>query len=154
MQTSKRFYGMNGLFLLWVILGGVHPVYYQPSELPFISFRHLFDIKASFLHPSDVTVGSATLYRLREGIERFFISDINNPAASAAAQSDVYVYYDAISPRVEWFNHIPGGANVLYMDGHVGFIKYPGEFPVTPFSATYLGGDINGPSQQINFSVQ
>jgi prepilin-type processing-associated H-X9-DG protein len=23
------------------------------------------------------------------------------------------------------FNHIPGGSNVLYMDGHVKFIRYP-----------------------------
>jgi prepilin-type processing-associated H-X9-DG protein len=27
------------------------------------------------------------------------------------------------------FNHVPGGGNVLYMDGHVEFIKYPGEAP-------------------------
>jgi len=80
---------------------------------------------------SDVTFGSVTLYRLREGIERFFITDINNPAASAAAQSDIYVYYDAISPRVEWYNHVPGGANVLYMDGHVEFVRYPSHGPCT-----------------------
>jgi prepilin-type processing-associated H-X9-DG protein len=23
------------------------------------------------------------------------------------------------------FNHIPGGANILFMDGHVEFVKYP-----------------------------
>ena len=28
------------------------------------------------------------------------------------------------------FNHVPGGGNVLYMDGHVRFIKYPGNFPM------------------------
>ena len=28
------------------------------------------------------------------------------------------------------FNHTPSGSNVLYMDGHVEFIKYPGEFPI------------------------
>jgi len=84
----------------------------------------------------DVTVGSATLYRLREGIERFLITDINNPAASAAAQSDIYIYYDAITPRVEWYNHIPGGANVLYLDGHVEFLKYPSEGPCTVAYAT------------------
>jgi len=39
----------------------------------------------------DSTVNSFTLYRLREGIERFFITDINNPAASAVAQSDIWV---------------------------------------------------------------
>ena len=28
------------------------------------------------------------------------------------------------------FNHVPGGGNVLYMAGHVSFIRYPNEFPV------------------------
>ena len=33
-------------------------------------------------------------YRLREGIERFFITDINNPAAGAKAQSSIPVMFD------------------------------------------------------------
>ena len=66
-----------------------------------------------------------TVYRLCEGIERFLISDINNPAASAAAQSEIFVMYDWISATVKDFNHVPGGANVLYMDGHVDFLRYP-----------------------------
>jgi prepilin-type processing-associated H-X9-DG protein len=28
-------------------------------------------------------------------------------------------------------NHSPAGANVLYMDGHVEFVEYPSEFPMT-----------------------
>ena len=28
------------------------------------------------------------------------------------------------------FNHIPGGGNVLYMDGHAAFIKYQAEWPI------------------------
>ena len=39
-------------------------------------------------HPA---MGSVPLYRLREGIERFFITDINNPAASSSAQSSLAV---------------------------------------------------------------
>jgi len=78
-------------------------------------------------------------YRLREGIERFFITDINNPAASAVAQSELCVMFDQMSSVVNEFNHIPGGCNVLFMDGHVEFIKYPGEFPVTPFFAYTVG---------------
>jgi len=74
-----------------------------------------------------------TLYRLKEGIERFMITDINNPAGSAEAQSDIPVAWDQVGAP-QWFgpafNHVPGGANVLYMDGHVTFIRYPGEFPV------------------------
>jgi prepilin-type N-terminal cleavage/methylation domain-containing protein/prepilin-type processing-associated H-X9-DG protein len=89
------------------------------------------------LHENDFSMGDTTVYRLREGIERFFISDINNPAASAKAQSEIVVMWDkavwAQGPppdNMPGFNHIPGGANVLYMDGHVKFIKYPGEFPI------------------------
>jgi hypothetical protein len=43
-----------------------------------------------------------TIYRLREGIERFFITDINNPAASAKAQSETPSSgtHGAILPRV------------------------------------------------------
>ena len=72
-----------------------------------------------------------TVYRLREGIERFFITDINNPAASAKAQSELAAMWDQATLTVANFNHVPGGSNVLFMDGHVEFIKYPGDFPLT-----------------------
>jgi len=84
--------------------------------------------------------GSGTLYRLREGIERFFVSDINNAAASNRAQSEIPVMLDEISSTVQEFNHIPGGGNVLFMDGHVEFIKYPGDWPITAIVAQITGG--------------
>ncbi len=81
--------------------------------------------------------GRDRLVRLREGIERIFITDINNPGASSRAASDVVILHDAVSPEPEHFNHVPGGANVLYLDGHVEFQKWVpnpgnlnGEFPV------------------------
>ena len=64
---------------------------------------------------------------LKEGIERFLITDINNAAASASAQSDVIVMWDRISSKnsgamgAASFNHAPGGSNILYMDGHAEF---------------------------------
>ncbi len=84
-----------------------------------------------------------TIYRLREGIERFFITDINNPAASAQAQSEIPVMSDWVNIVAGVgtnFNHVPGGANVLYMDGHVAFIRYPGEWPASPLFACVVGG--------------
>ena len=69
--------------------------------------------------------GSDTVYRLREGIERFLITDINNAAASSYAQSSLCVMWDLASTNTKDFNHVPGGCNVLYMDGHVQFVKYP-----------------------------
>jgi len=81
-------------------------------------------------HPQ---LGDLTLYRLREGIERFFISDINNAAATASAQSELPVMWDCVVIDVSDYNHVPGGGNVLYMDGHVEFMKYPSEeFPICP----------------------
>jgi prepilin-type N-terminal cleavage/methylation domain-containing protein/prepilin-type processing-associated H-X9-DG protein len=80
--------------------------------------------------------GADTVYRLREGIERFFITDINNPAGSALAQSEVPIMWDSVSILPSDFNHIPGGSNVLYMDGHVQFLRYPDDkFPVNILGA-------------------
>ncbi len=69
------------------------------------------------------------VFRLKDGIERFFITDINQPAASVLSESEIPTMFDRISMRVSDFNHVPGGANVLYMDGHVKFVRYPSEFP-------------------------
>ncbi len=90
--------------------------------------------------------GGNVIYRLREGIERFLITDINNPAASAQAQSTVFVMMDQVANTgaIEYFNHIPGGCNVLFMDGHVEFIRYVNTdagatSPVLPSVATIIG---------------
>jgi prepilin-type N-terminal cleavage/methylation domain-containing protein/prepilin-type processing-associated H-X9-DG protein len=69
--------------------------------------------------------------RLKEGIERFFIEDINNPSKTTVSQSQLAVMFDKVSTNVVEFNHVPGGGNVLYMDGHVEFVKFPGEYPVS-----------------------
>lgn len=85
--------------------------------------------------------GGTTVYRLREGIERFLITDINNPAASAKAQSEIFLMLDQLgdTQNVKYFNHIPGGCNVLFLDAHVAFIKYPGDAPVTKCFASFVG---------------
>ena len=102
-----------------------------------------------------------TIFRLREGIERFFIIDINDPAATAIAQSELAIMFDQMSDDVGEFNHIPGGCNVLYMDGHVDFIRYPGKFPVTPWFAYVVGftntidtvGTVLGPGGKCGVTV-
>ena len=72
--------------------------------------------------------GGSTIYRLREGIERFLITDINNPGAANMAQSTLWIMLDTMSQGTgeALFNHVPGGCNVLFMDGHVEFIRYQG----------------------------
>jgi len=106
--------------------------------------------------PTGSTQGSFTITRLREGVERFSITDINNAAAGAKAQSDIVVSYDEsinYNGMVDGqrFNHVPGGANILYMDGHVEFAKLgtPGgrAWPVNQFTgrtSETTGGWANG----------
>ncbi len=73
--------------------------------------------------------GVDTFHRLREGVERFLITDINNPGGVEAAQSLIAVMWDQVAKfSLDEFNHIPGGSNVLFLDGHVEFQKYLGEF--------------------------
>jgi len=80
---------------------------------------------------------TVTVYRFREGIERFLITDINNPATSANAQSEIAVMWDSVrtdngAPLEGEVNHLPLMANVLFMDGHVEVGRYP-QSPGAPF---------------------
>lgn len=84
--------------------------------------------------------GTDEIARLREGIERYLITDINNPAGSAKAQSEVAMMWDIVNINPNGsgeFNHVPGGSNVLYMDGHVEFVRYEpdGDFPINQYVA-------------------
>jgi prepilin-type N-terminal cleavage/methylation domain-containing protein/prepilin-type processing-associated H-X9-DG protein len=82
-----------------------------------------------------------TVLRMREGIERFMITDVNNPAGSARAQSEMVMMSDVIAgfENIDYFSHVPGGINQLYMDGHVAFEKYPGKGFASPGFATAVG---------------
>jgi general secretion pathway protein E len=104
----------------------------------------------STLHTNDAASAVSRLHDL--GIERFLISDINNPAATARAQSEIAVMWDSClggnsscdygdfsccgQIDANEFNHIPGGANILFMDGHVEFARYPSDVssPTWPVS--------------------
>lgn len=99
------------------------------------------DLNTGAVIPNSGNGGGATLSRLKEGIERFMITDINNAGASARAQSDLYIMYDVLSTKPSDYNHVPGGSNVLYMDGHVEFHKFSGsgEGPVNNLNAVLTG---------------
>ncbi|MDX9973511.1 MAG: prepilin-type N-terminal cleavage/methylation domain-containing protein [FCB group bacterium] len=89
-----------------------------------------FDADIAVVAP-DGNAGGETIMRLKEGVERFMITDIDNASGSAMAQSSLFVMYDRVATDVGSFNHVPGGSNVLFMDGHVEFQKYPSDAPVT-----------------------
>ncbi len=71
-------------------------------------------------HPAGNS-GGGTIYRLWDGIERFLITDINNPAATARAQSELAIMWDFIGMDDD--------------DGYVEWLRYPNEnHPITMFN--------------------
>ena len=100
----------------------------QPwSTANYSGVEQINDEDFTYVHNGNARVAAGTkltFYRLREGIERFLITDINNASASQKSQSQIAVLWDKISTLPGSFNHVPGGSNVLYMDGHVEFAKW------------------------------
>lgn len=95
------------------------------------------DLIAMMSQPPQESIGNGngnSLLRLRDGVERFLITDVNASGAGAMAQSTIPVMWDIVSAAVHGsaqFNHVPGGANVLFMDGHVSWVVYPVAFPAS-----------------------
>jgi prepilin-type processing-associated H-X9-DG protein len=151
------------------VLGSFSPYFNRPFDTPApAQFMEILDYlneevyRFDNVSPVDTDVevetegtgngDGPTIFRLREGIERFLITDINNPGASAEAQSTIWVMHDAVSPVIRNFNHVPGGANVLYLDGHVQFVRYPGRPPVNFLFSTAVGG-IFDPDQAGEYDI-
>ena len=65
---NKLPYVVTFLFLLCLNLSGIRTVCGQPSDLPIIASKHLFDIQSGFLHPSDVTVGAKERIYVLDGV--------------------------------------------------------------------------------------
>lgn len=143
MANAGEFYGVWNGTGTQPVLGSVSPVGANPVMMP-VSVKDWdcdIELTAQLAWTAILGTGYAggdTVMRLREGIERFAISDINNPAATARAQSELAVMFDTFGSFADAedaaggivFNHIPGGSNVLYMDGHVEFVRYKSKFPI------------------------
>jgi prepilin-type N-terminal cleavage/methylation domain-containing protein/prepilin-type processing-associated H-X9-DG protein len=94
--------------------------------------------------------GGNTLARLSAGVDRFLITDINQIfTGDEVGASVVPVMWDQISTLIAEFSHVPAGQNVLYLDGHVDFIRYDltsTTFPVSPMYAAVNGGVVPVPT--------
>ena len=87
-------------------------------------------IKEGLAFDENLTTHAGTLYLLREGVERFLITDIANPVLESEAQA-IKAKIPVLIERPG--NHVPEGGNVLFLDGHVEFLRYgqSGRWPMT-----------------------
>lgn len=123
----------------WFLEPGTHDV----SQDFITAFRQVLESEdVSLLQGSfsftDIENETHQALRLSEGVERFLITDINNPSRANISQSSIPIMLDRIDLDPLGFNHVPGGGNVLYMDGHVEFSKYPYTFPVVRAMAQFV----------------
>jgi prepilin-type N-terminal cleavage/methylation domain-containing protein/prepilin-type processing-associated H-X9-DG protein len=143
MTNVDEFYGVWNGAGIQPVLGSIAPVGTVPVMMPVTlkdwSKDLTLDGKLAWTAIQGTGIsGSDRVMRLREGIERFIITNINNAAAGATAQSQVVVMFDTFGSFSDTdmaaggvvFNHVPGGSNVLYMDGHVDYIRYNTDFPI------------------------
>ena len=61
---------------------------------------------------------------MKKGVERFFITDIGNPAGAHTSEilKTFVLMHERIPKNLEFF-HPGNGVNVLFLDGHVEFVK-------------------------------
>jgi prepilin-type processing-associated H-X9-DG protein len=62
---------------------------------------------------------------LSAGVGRFYVRDIGNPAAFPSVMRCIPLLVERPN------NHGGNGGHVLYLDGHVEWLPYPGPFPMT-----------------------
>lgn len=78
------------------------------------------------------------ILQLREGVERYYIDEIGNPAASSMEQARIVVLHEELFESSEQVYHSKGRLNVLYMDGHVASLR-PGVRWNAPFPLNEAG---------------
>ncbi len=94
------------------------------AEMTAYAEAYLTSVAGGAVPNTDMEFQGETIYRLREGVERFALEDLSSPAAAAQFQSAVPVL---VERRGAWPNDV---INVLFMDGHVETVA-PGQFPNT-----------------------
>lgn len=152
MTSESEFYGVWNGTGTQPVLGSVSPVGLNPVMMAVSLKDWTRDLDLGAKLPWTAIQGTGLgggdrVMRLREGIERFIITNINNPAANAHGQSTIVIMFDTFGSHADIantagtvvFNHIPGGSNVLYMDGHTEFIRYPTKFPLVDDKANNHG---------------
>ncbi len=76
-----------------------------------------------------IETADKTFIRLGKGVEVFFTTKYTDPEALARTRATIPILFETFSSI--GFDHDPDGANVLYLDGHVDYVRFGSQFPVT-----------------------
>lgn len=125
----------------------------QGKSLPGEYFLHLADSSLKVAAPLGNNEGE-TIRRLGKGVERFLVTDPNDTNAMKECASKIGTMMDAygsMGSYIFYFNHIPGGSNVLYMDGHVDFVRWVGSPAGPEIDASAIVPVLPGMAPVVNY---
>lgn len=116
--------------------------FYLWDEISRLMFNGEIDFmrKNLVINTNNAPGNSRIFYRQALNIGKVFISDINDPAFDYVADSNIPVMFDSFSLYGQGsLNHdVPLGGNVLYLDGHVEFVKYPDKDFKLPYTRDFV----------------
>ena len=126
---------------LYTWLDAAMPISYPGSD----GWRDLsLSDVGSFAFTGSGNAGTPRVNRLTAGVDRFLITDINTSLSQdQIGSSTVPIMWDQISTDISEFSHVPAGQNVLYLDGHVEFVRFDRvstRFPASMYYAAANGG--------------
>jgi prepilin-type N-terminal cleavage/methylation domain-containing protein/prepilin-type processing-associated H-X9-DG protein len=105
----------------------------------------------SFAMTGSGNAATPRINRLSAGVDRFLIQDINSALGDTQSGASVIpIMWDQISTNITEFSHVPAGQNVLFLDGHVEFIRYDRTSSAFPSSVLYAA--LNGGIDDKNYS--
>jgi hypothetical protein len=111
------------------------------AEMESFALAYREHVKAGLPFDGDLSVAEGTgnmrrntIYKLRQGVGRFLITDMIAPGHAQRRHSTFPILIERLGHR-----HRPEGGNVLYMDNRVEFIPYPGKWPMTEKTMKILG---------------
>lgn len=120
--------------------------HYVQTPMVFVCPSDPSDSQQQFLDenedPRRLTAGLRTQASLRCSYEYFgayTMAPIELPPLPKPIPKTPVMWDIVLKGNVEYFNHVPGGSNVLWLDGSVDFMRY-GEFAATnlPYRPWYL----------------
>jgi prepilin-type N-terminal cleavage/methylation domain-containing protein/prepilin-type processing-associated H-X9-DG protein len=84
--------------------------------------------------------GGNTFYRMALGIGKTFIRDLNNTLTDYESDSTIPVMFDSFARagRASMNHEVPLGGNVLFLDGHVEFKRYPDKNFRLPYTRDFV----------------
>jgi prepilin-type N-terminal cleavage/methylation domain-containing protein/prepilin-type processing-associated H-X9-DG protein len=155
---------MSYVYVGWMIvtdselIGGIGLYNSLDSKMP-ISYAgsdgwrdsNLTDV-GSFAMTGSGNAGTPRINRLTAGIARYLITDINTSLSDdQVGSSTVPIMWDQISTEIAEFSHVPAGQNVLYLDGHVEFLRFDRSSTRFPSSMYYAAANGGIESKQRDF---